>query len=103
MKFNNNNPVVFIQVTAFAGRNRIGLITSYEGDMQVENIQIRYNVFSLSNIRDHPSICEVYFTVESKVRLNDEVHVLLLRIFVLVLQRTVLVCAAAVCPISTLS
>jgi len=43
------------------------IFTNHEEDLQFGNIEMRYHVYSISNIRDHPSICEIYFTVHSKV------------------------------------
>lgn len=55
------------KVTGFAGQNRLGLILKYDGVLQDKNTTIHYKVFTLSNIREHPSVCEVYFVVDSKV------------------------------------
>ena len=55
-------------MSGFAGINRAGTILQYDGILEKDNTTVKYKGFTLSNIRDHPSICEVYFILESKVR-----------------------------------
>ena len=54
-------------MTAYAGWNRAGLITTQSGVVEYQNVVIKFEAFSLFNIRNHPSIIEVYYVVESKV------------------------------------
>ena len=56
--------LIFLQVTGNAGADGSGNITRLQGIVSIQNFSASYHVFQISGAYD-PSICEVYFTIQS--------------------------------------